>query len=83
MIVTVLPIKDIAAVVEKNAVTLVIIPARGTEKAKFVSVPAAFVKSIVPPTMEIPGADEPNPTNPGVPIKPPAIVVSANGIPDA
>ena len=33
----------------KNADSAVIVPSRGTENAKFVSVPAAFVRPIVAP----------------------------------
>lgn len=61
-IVTVLPISESAAVVEKNAVISVITPSRGTENAKFVNVPAGLVRSIWLPTMDTPGAEEPKPT---------------------
>lgn len=43
------PVRDSAAVVLKNADRAVIVPSRGTENAKFVNVPAAFVRSIVVP----------------------------------
>lgn len=43
------PVRDSAAVVLKNADRAVIVPSRGTENAKFVSVPAAFVRPIVAP----------------------------------
>ena len=66
----------------KNADRAVIVPSRGTENAKFVSVPAALVRSITPPTMLTPGAELPKPTKPGVPTSPPAIVVSDSGIPE-
>ena len=82
MIVTVEPTSDKAAVVEKKAEMEVMVPALGMENAKFVSVPAALVRSITPPTMLTPGAELPEPTKPGVPTSPPAIVVSDNGIPE-
>ncbi len=77
------PTKDSASVVLKNAAIDVIMPLRGIENAKLVSVPAGFVKLIVLSTIDSPGAEFPNPRNPGVPIKPPAIVVSDIGIPEA
>ena len=45
MIVTVEPTSDKAAVVEKKAEMEVMVPALGMENAKFVSVPAALVRS--------------------------------------
>lgn len=77
------PTSASATVTEKNAVKSVIVPSLGTEKAKFVRVPAGLVKSIVPPTILTPGAEEPNPTKASVPTNPPAIVVSVTGKPDA
>lgn len=82
VIVMVEPINDNAKVVLKKADIDVIVPSLGIENAKFVSVPAGFVRSIIPPTILIPGAEEPNPKNPGVPIKPPAMVVKDSGIPE-
>ena len=82
VIVTVEPTRLKAAVILKYALILVIVPFLGIEKAKFVKVPAAFVISIVVPTAETPGALEPKPINPGVPTKPPAIVVKTTGIPE-
>lgn len=82
VIVIVLPTRLNAAVVLKNADILVIVPALGIEKAKFVRVPAAFVRSMIPPAMLTPGAEDPKPINPGVPTSPPAIVVRDTGIPE-
>ena len=82
VIVIVLPTRLKAAVVLKNADMLVITPSLGIENAKLVNVPAAFVRSITPPTILIPGAEDPKPTKPGVPTKPPAIVVSDSGMPE-
>lgn len=82
MIVTVEPTSDKAAVVEKKAEIEVMVPALGIENAKFVSVPAALVRSMMPPTILTPGAELPKPTKPGVPTSPPAIVVSDSGIPE-
>lgn len=78
-----LPTKDKAAVVLKNAEILVIVPALGIEKAKLVKVPAGFVKSMVPPAIASPGAELPKPMKAGVPINPPVIVVKETGIPEA
>lgn len=77
------PTSDKDAVVLKKAVILVNTPARGIENAKLVSVPAELVKSMTPPAMAIPGAEVPNPTKAGVPTKPPTIVLSVTGIPEA
>lgn len=81
--VRVLPISDKAAVVLKNAEIAVIVPALGTENAKFVNVPAGLVRSMTPPAIERPGAELPNPTKAGVPISPPTMVVRVMGNPDA
>lgn len=76
------PINDNANVVLKKADNEVIVPSLGIENAKFVKVPAGFVRSINPPTILSPAAEEPNPKKPGVPIRPPAIVVNVSGIPE-
>ena len=47
------------------------------------SVPDGFVRSIVEPKTVRPGAEDPNPIKAGIPAKPPAIVVSDIGKPDA
>ena len=77
------PTKESAAVVLKNALNEVIIPARETWNAKLESVPLAFVISIVAPSTVSPCALLPNPTNAGIPASPPAIVVKVIGSPDA
>ena len=59
------------------------VPARGTEKAKFRRVPPAPVRSIFPPRRLTPIAEFPNPTRLVVPTKPPSTVVSVVGRPDA
>lgn len=59
------------------------VPSRGTENAKFRSVPPAPVRSIVAPRTVGPGAELPNPMKLGMPTNPSAIVVSETGIPDA
>lgn len=82
VIVMVLPRRLNAAVVLKNAEILVIVPFLGIEKAKFVNVPAGFVRSITPPRILRPGAEDPKPRKPGVPTRPPAMVVSDNGMPE-
>ena len=81
--VTVEPIKERAAVVLKNALKEVMIPARGTWNAKLDSVPLALVISIVDPNSVSPGALLPKPTKAGRPASPPAIVVKEMGSPDA
>lgn len=80
--VTVDPTRDRAAVVLKNAEISVIVPARGTENAKFVNVPAGFVRSIVEPRTDKPGALRPNPMKDGTPTSPPAMVVRVIGVPE-
>lgn len=80
--VTVLPTSVSASVVLKYALNAVIVPALGTENAKLVNVPAAFVKSIVAPNTPTDGADAPNPIRLGIPTSPPAMVVIVIGIPD-
>lgn len=80
--VTVLPTRVSARVVLKYALNAVIVPALGTENAKLVNVPAAFVKSIVVPNIPTEGADDPNPIRLGIPTSPPAIVVIVIGMPD-
>lgn len=77
------PISDNAVVVLKKAVIAVIVPSRGTEKAKLVKVPAGFVMSIVGPRTLSPGAELPKPTNAGVPARPPRTDVKAIGRPEA
>ena len=69
------PIKERAAVVLKKALKEVMIPARGTWKAKLERVPLALVISIVDPSSVSPGALLPKPTKAGRPASPPAIVV--------
>ena len=76
------PVRDSAAVVLKNADRAVIVPSRGTENAKFVNVPAAFVRSIVAPSTLTLGALLPKPISDGMPARPPAMVVIVNGVPD-
>lgn len=76
------PVRDSAAVVLKNADRAVIVPPRGTENAKFVNVPAAFVRSIVAPSTLTLGALLPKPISDGMPARPPAMVVIVNGVPD-
>mgnify|MGYP000211282246 FL=1 len=76
------PVRDSAAVVLKNADRAVIVPSRGTENAKFVNVPAAFVRSIVVPSTLTLGALLPKPISDGIPARPPAMVVIVNGVPD-
>ena len=75
-------VRDSAAVVLKNADRAVIVPSRGTENAKFVNVPAAFVRSIVVPSTLTLGALLPKPISDGIPARPPAMVVIVNGVPD-
>ena len=83
LIVTEDPTRDIATVVLKNALKEVMVPARGTWKAKLESVPLAFVISIVDPSSVSPWALLPKPTKAGSPASPPAIVVREIGIPEA
>ena len=59
------------------------VPARGTEKAKFRRVPPAPVRSIFPPRRLTPLAELPNPKRLVVPTTPPSIEVSVEGMPDA
>ena len=59
------------------------VPALGIEKAKLDKVPDELVRSILEPRIVSPGAEEPNPINAGIPARPPAIVVSDIGNPDA
>ena len=80
---TVEPTKESAAVVLKNALNEVMVPARGAWKAKLESVPLAFVISIVDPNNVRPCALLPKPTKAGSPARPPAIVVSEIGSPEA
>ena len=77
------PTRERAAVVLKNALNEVMIPARGTWNAKLESVPAAFVISIVEPRSVRPCALLPKPIKAGMPASPPAIVVREIGSPDA
>lgn len=81
--VTVDPIRDSASVVLKKAEILVIVPLLGIEKAKFVNVPAALVKSMIPPDIDKPAAELPIPIKAGSPTNPPAMVVKVTGLPDA
>lgn len=72
-----------AAVVLKYAAKEVIVPARGTENAKFNNVPAAPVRSIVPPRTDTLDTLLPKPTKPEVFKVPPSTVVKATGSPEA
>lgn len=60
------------------------VPLRGIENAKFIMGPNAVpVKSILPPTSDIPVAELPNRTKLVVPTNPPAIVVRITIPPEA
>ena len=72
-----------AAVVLKNALNEVMMPALGTWNAKLERVPLALVISIVAPNSVSPCALLPKPTKAGRPARPPAIVVRETGSPDA
>lgn len=82
VIVRVVPVRVNGAVVLKKASIDVIIPARGTEKAKLSAVAEGPVRSMVAPREVRPGPELPNPTKLGVPAAPSAIVVTVIGLPD-
>ncbi len=77
--VTVEPTRESSAVVLKKAAIDVIVPSRGTEKAKFVT----LVRSIVGPSTVMPTPELPNPTKAGMPTNPPVTDVIVIGAPDA
>lgn len=83
VMVTVDPTKLSPAVVLKYAASEVIVPVRDAEKAKLSNVPAAPVRSIIPPLTLTPVALLPKPTKLEVFRRPPNTVVNATGSPDA
>ena len=73
------PTSASAAVTLKNPAMAVMVPFLGAEKAKLVS-PTVL---IVEPKIDTEVAELPNPITPKVPAKPPAMVVTATGEPEA
>lgn len=81
--VTVVPKSCAATDKLKKAVMLVMTPSRGNEKAMSSNCPAAPARFMVSPPPETPETEDPKPTSAEVPIRPPAIVVTETGVPEA